>query len=118
MSKIDKEFAEILKTEYSVDFDEKRKAAMVNSYYRYGKASENYGVYKCLDARANILERLKAYEETKNKEFLVDVANFAMLEYMFPSIEGAFYKPTGKGAVKTIGHGIEEIRREAEGLKD
>lgn len=117
MSKVDEEFKDILKTEYSTKFDDCRKKAMVNSYHKYGPAKDNYGKYKCMDAIANIRKRLEKYEETGNTEFLVDVANFAMLEFMYPSIEGATYTPTHTGECETIGTGINEIRREVEGLK-
>ena len=32
------DFENILKTEYSNSFDEKRKRSMINSYYKYGPA--------------------------------------------------------------------------------
>ena len=37
------DFEAILKTEYSTTFDEHRKKAMINSYYKYGPAKKNYG---------------------------------------------------------------------------
>ena len=33
---------ELLKTEYSKAFDDKRKALICQSYYKYGKASRNF----------------------------------------------------------------------------
>lgn len=44
------DFVAILKTEYSAAFDEHRKKAMINSFYKYGPAKKNYGEYKCMDA--------------------------------------------------------------------
>lgn len=117
MSSTDKHFKDILKTEYSKEFDEHRKKAMVNSYYKYGPCKDNYGKYKCLDARGNIRKRLEKYEETGNTEFLVDLANYAMLEFMYPSIDGAHFTPTHTGVCESVGVSINEIRREAEGLK-
>lgn len=74
------DFVAILKTEYSTAFDEHRKKAMINSFYKYGPAKKNYGEYKCMDAIKNLEIRLQKYKETGNTEYLVDVANFAMLE--------------------------------------
>ena len=37
-----KEFEQILKTEYSKKFDEIRKGFVLQSYYKYGKASRNF----------------------------------------------------------------------------
>lgn len=101
---------EILKTEYSERFDELRKNAMEVSYYKYGPVKDNYSKYKCMDCIGNLKKRIQAYEETGNTEFLVDVANFAMIEFMYPSIAGAKYTPTDSGAVDTVGFGINEIR--------
>ena len=39
-------------------------------------------------ARARMLE----YEKTGNTEFLVDAANFLMLEFMEPNVEGAEFR--------------------------
>ena len=104
----------ILKTEYSERFDTLRKKAMEVSYYKYGPLRKNYSEYSCMDAIGNLKRRLEEYEKTGNTEFLVDVANFAMIEFMYPQVEGAHYKPTDSGAVETIGFGINEVNREAE----
>lgn len=37
------DFVAILKTEYSTAFDEHRKKAMINSFYKDGPAKKNYG---------------------------------------------------------------------------
>lgn len=105
-----KSFEEILKTEYSNKFDEIRKNMMVVSYYKYGPLKDNYGTYKCMNAIENLKIRLQKYLDTGNTEFLADVANFAMLEFMNPSIEGAKYTPTDSGACEISGFSINEIR--------
>jgi hypothetical protein len=74
---------DILKTEYSTKFDELRKNRMVVSYHKYGPLSENYGE-KLVSAVDNLVKRLELYKETGNTEYLCDVANFAMIEFMFP----------------------------------
>lgn len=100
----------ILATEYSERFDEIRKNMMVMSYFKYGPMKDNYGKYKCIDALGNIQKRLAKYVETGNTEFLADVANFAMIEFMYPSVEGAKYTPTDNGACELVGFGINEVR--------
>ena len=66
--------------------------AIEMSHYKYGWASDTYPelaqAYKCIE------ERLEMYRKTHNTEYLVDVANFAMLEYMHPSFSDAAYAPT------------------------
>lgn len=39
-------------------------------------------------------DRLRKYAETGNTEFLVDAANFAMIEFMLPSHPNAFFEGT------------------------
>lgn len=107
----------VLDTEYSKKFDELRQKAMETSYYKYGPLKKNYEEYGCMDAVGNLKKRLEAYEQTGNTEFLVDVANFAMIEFMYPQKEGAYFKGTDSGAVETVGFGVNEVNREAEGLK-
>lgn len=107
---MEKDFNEILETEYCEEFDEIRKKMMIMSYFKYSLAKDNYEKYKSINAIENIKKRLEKYEETKNTEFLADVANFAMLEFMFPSIEGAKYTPTDSGACELQGFSINEIR--------
>lgn len=102
--------SKILKTEYSERFDEIRKNMMVVSYYKYGAMKENYEKFKCMDAIGNIEKRLEKYKETGNTEFLADIANFAMIEFMYPSISGAKYSPTDNGVCEIAGFSINEIR--------
>lgn len=100
----------ILRTEYSERFDKIRKDMMVVSYYKYGPMKDNYDKFKCMDALGNIEKRIKKYKETGNTEFLADVANFAMIEFMYPSIDGAKYIPTDSGACDIAGFSINEVR--------
>lgn len=104
------DFQQILKTEYSERFDEIRKNMMIASYFKYGAMKENYEKYKCMDALGNIEKRIAKYKETGNTEFLADVANFAMIEFMYPSVPGAKYVPTESGACSIDGFSINEIR--------
>jgi hypothetical protein len=105
-----KSIEDILKTEYSERFDKIRKDMMIMSYYKYGSMKDNYDKFKCMDALGNIEKRIQKYKETGNTEFLADVANFAMIEFMYPSIDGAKYAPTDSGACDIAGFGINEVR--------
>lgn len=106
-----KDREEILKTEYSERFDEIRKNAMETSYHKYGPVKDNYENYKCMDALGSMEKRIAKYKETKNTEYLADAANFLMIEFMYPSIPGARYMPTGSGgACELSGFPIKEIR--------
>jgi hypothetical protein len=68
------------------------RAAMLVSAYKYGEVSEAY------PERVNAIEslglRLAKYAETGNVEYLVDVANFAMIEFMHPRHAKAHFKAT------------------------
>lgn len=101
---------DILKTEYCERFDEIRKKQMLMSYHKYGPVKDNYDRFKSMDALGNIEKRIQKYKETGNTEFLADAANFAMIEFMYPSIPGAAYVPTDSGACETIGFGVNELK--------
>lgn len=82
---------------------------MVNSYYKYGAVKKNHSEYKCMDALKNLEKRIQRYKETGNTEFLADAANFAMIEFMYPSIEGARYTPTATDACELVGFGVNML---------
>ena len=86
------EAREILAKEYCEEFDERRKNAIVCSFYKYGPSKENFQK-GMVDAIGSLKKNLKKFEETGNTEYLVDVANYAMFRYMYP-MEGEKYKPT------------------------
>ena len=84
---------DILKQDYSERFDDLRKAAVVVSHYKYGSVEDNFGACGGVDAIETIKMCLEKFEKTKNVEYLVDVANYAMFRFMYPK-DGEFYKPT------------------------
>lgn len=59
----------ILKTEYSNRFDEVRKNLVVQSYFKYGKASRNF-VSGYVDAIGSLKKCIQKFEETGNLEYL------------------------------------------------
>ena len=104
------EIKKILLTEYSERFDEIRKNMMVVSYYKYGAMKNNYKQLKTINAIGSLEKRLQKYKETGNTEFLADIANFAMIEYMYPQHPDAHYKATDDGACEIDGFGINELK--------
>lgn len=82
----------ILDTEFSEPFVQGMRDRMVVSFYKYGPVADAYP-HK-VNAITSLTDRLRKYAETKNTEFLIDAANFAMIEFMHPSVEGAFFAGT------------------------
>ena len=79
----EKMMSDILKTDYSEAFDEKRKHLIEQSYYKYGPARRNFATGN-VDAVGCIEKCLEKFKETGNTEYLCDVANYAMFRFMFP----------------------------------
>ncbi|MGQ0679218.1 MAG: hypothetical protein ACT4OM_06115 [Actinomycetota bacterium] len=79
-------------SEYSPEFLEGMLARMAVSFHKYGAVQDAFvaGV-DFLDSAA---QRISEYRKTKNTEFLIDAANFLMMEFMYPSISGAEFVPT------------------------
>lgn len=104
-------YEEILKTEYSPEFDAIRKKAMVMGHYKYGLIKENREA-KATDMIKSIRMRLDKYERDPNTEFMADIANFAMIEFMQPNTPGAYFKYTDSNASPGLyGMSIEEAKR-------
>jgi len=108
---------EILKTEYSEEFDELRKNRMIVSFYKYGRLKVNAGE-KLVDEIKSLLKRVQKYKETGNTEFLADVANFAMIEFMCPQHPNAYFKATDSnespGLVGMSENEMKEFKNEHE----
>jgi hypothetical protein len=83
---------EVLKTEFSDEFVEGMKSRMVVSFYKYGPVAAAYP--DKVNAVTSLTDRLRKYAETGNTEFLMDAANFAMIEFMHPSHPNAFFEGT------------------------
>ncbi len=62
------------------------------SFLKYGAVRDAFP-FK-VNALDSLKQRLKAYQETGNTEYLMDAANFALIEWMCPSHEKAFFKAT------------------------
>ena len=95
---------EILRRSFSEAFVSKMRNAIEMSHYKYGWASKTYP--ELAQAYKNIEVRLNLYLETHNKDYLVDIANFAMLEFMFPAFDDARYTPTDSDQSPGLADGI------------
>lgn len=79
-------------TEFSIPFIQGMLARMAMSFAKYGKIKDAYP--DKVNAIDSLKLRLKKYAETGNTEFLIDVANFAMIEFIHPAHKDAHFKPT------------------------
>lgn len=77
-------------TEFSRPFAQGMADRMAMSYFKYGAVAEAYP--KRVNAIASLRQRLDWYERTGNTEYLMDAANFAMIEFMHPRHPDAHFK--------------------------
>lgn len=84
---IEADFAElgIPTSEFNARFIVRMIRAMQVSYFKYGKVEDAYPIK--FDAVSDIRARVKKYRETGNLHYMVDAANFAMIEGMLPTPE-------------------------------
>lgn len=99
----------ILATEYSAQFDTLRKNRMVTSFFKYGPVATNYehGLIECVKS---LEARLAMYKRTGNTEYLADVANFAMIEFMQPQHPLAHFEAKDDGKSHIVGMGANQIK--------
>lgn len=95
---------EIMKRDFSEEFVIKMKNSIEMSHHKYGWMSQTYP--ELAQAVKCIQERLDLYNKTHNKDYLIDIANFAMIEYMYPSYEDAKYIPTDSDKSPGLAGGI------------
>lgn len=83
---------QIPSSEFSDIFVQGMYDRMAVSYFKYGRVADAYP--EKLDALESLQQRLNKYNETGNTEYLMDAANFAMIEFMHPKLSYAFFKAT------------------------
>lgn len=94
--------SEILRREYSDQFDKERKYRVETSYFKYGPARDNFAGGR-VDAIKTAELCLDAFKKDHNTEHLVDAANYLMFRYMYPW-PGEYFKATNSdGSVGTVG---------------
>lgn len=79
----------IVQNNFCDDFVTKMKNAMCMSYFKYGDVNDRAGDV----AIEKIYEELRRFMEDKNTEHLINVANEAMIRFMFPK-QDEHYKGT------------------------
>lgn len=94
--------SDVLKREYSDQFDKERRYRVEVSYHKYGPARDNFASGR-VDALATAERCIEAFKKDKNTEHLIDAANYLMFRYMYP-YPGEYFKPTdSSGSVGTVG---------------
>jgi len=66
---------------------------MAFGFHNYGHSRRTHHTFSGLE---NAKLRLAKYEESKNSEFLMDAANYCMIEFFRPSMADTFFRPTTK----------------------
>lgn len=79
-------------SEFSEDFVGGMRNRMAVSFHKYGAVRDAFP-HK-VNALKSLARYLSKYEETGNTEYLMDVANYAMIEFMLPAHESAHFAPT------------------------
>jgi len=82
-------------SEFSDKFIELMNNRMHQSYYKYGPIKKAYP-FK-VDAIKSLKVAIDKYQATGNTEYLVDAANYAMIEFMLPSRSDAYFESTDSG---------------------
>lgn len=90
-------------SQYSVQFLQGMVNRMLTSYHKYGHVKDAVAVG--VDCLASCQQRIRKYQETGNTEYLMDAANYLMMEFMFPSVEGAHYDPESRSPGRTLRSG-------------
>jgi len=84
----------IPRTQFSEQFLQGMLDRLAVAYYNYGPTIRNFPEH--YDALKSMKARVKRYRATRNTEWLMDVGNFAMIEFMYPKLPKAHFRPTSK----------------------
>ena len=95
---------DILRRDFDESFIQRMRNAIETSHHKYGWLSDTYP--ELAQAVSCIEERLEKYKETHNTEYLVDIANFAMIEFKYPSFKDAKYDPKDSSESPGLAGGI------------
>ena len=92
--------------DYSKRFDWLRLSRVMTSRFKYGPARQNFKTGN-VNALASMQRCIDKYKET---EYLCDAANYIMFEFMWPQIDGAYFKPTSSGeSAGIVGMSVKEM---------
>lgn len=93
---------DILKTEYSEQFDMERKHRVEVSFFKYGPAVKNFREGR-VDALATAELCIEAFKKDNNLEHLIDAANYLMFRFKYPFPSDYFAPTDSNSSVGTIG---------------
>lgn len=88
--------------QFSIDFVQKMANRMVQGYAKYGPIER---VRKDIDRMKSLEQRLSKYRETGNSEWLVDVGNMAMIQFILDGPEQFHATPTEESPGLTLHSG-------------
>lgn len=109
------EVESVPESEFSTPFVHGMFKRMAMSWFKYGNVADAYP-HK-VDAIKSLHARLDKYEQTGNTEYLMDVGNFAMIEFMHPRHSEAHFK--AEDSAKSPGRAwVGELDRSARGNKE
>ncbi len=104
-------------TESSQTFHQGMADRMSASYCKYGRVAEAYP--SRVDAIATLKDKLAKYAATGNTEWLMDVANYAMIEFMHPKHPKAHFRATdSRESTGRVWHGEVNPIHEPNRLED
>lgn len=105
MDKID------MSQEYSERFDTLRRNRVEVSFYKYGPAKQNFATGN-VQAIPTLEKCLQKYRDTGNTEYLCDLANYAMFEFMYPQHPKAHFRATDSSeSAGIVGMSVNEMER-------
>src|SRR5690606_35012947 len=84
---------EKLDHKWNESFVQNMRVRLQMGSFRYSAIEDRFPHCFYLDRASRCLDK---YRRTKNKEFLIDAANYCMLEFNKPQITGTFFKPTDR----------------------
>lgn len=113
-NKVIRTSARIPDTEWSMQFLQGMVDRMSLSFLKYGAVAE--GFPHRLNAMDCMRQRLEKYQATGNTEFLMDAANFIMIEFMRPAHPRPFFAPTDsdQSPGRTRNSGVVDADRNTE----
>jgi hypothetical protein len=95
------------KTEISEKFIDGMRNRMMVSYYKYGPVAK--GFPERVNALESLQGRINKYKETGNAEWLIDAANFAMIEFMHPSRDAHFVATSSDESIGRARNDVGEV---------
>lgn len=97
--------------EYSDEFDKLRKNRVATSFYKYGSAKDNF-LTGNVQAIPTLELCLNKYKETGNLDYILDLCNYAMFEFMYPQHPKAHFRATeSHESAGIVGMSVKEIER-------